>query len=509
MGKRYIKQYSPHINKTCEHKSQQSIEHNAKKQSESNSQEKNAIHQNRMDLNKEMVQVQLGNKGKSIEKKNMNKQKSVSGEDYKNSVTENHNNYQELKNKDQLWVVGNDKTTHYAVLKTDDFESKIDISRQATEYLCNNESLQEKIRQQYVKDGSVLYQNKQGQLFTDKECTDQKLSDIKGNKHFVLSLDQDNKPSHAYVLHKNGKEERLLWCNNPSYNNMIDLKSEITVNLENISQRAESKMQQKVIAMNGKFKETEQLLNNLISQESFQFLKDIELNKGIGTNDAIIKNINSKLKEKGHKLVFNQKWYVRRDSVYDKNNNLNIRVTIKKLEHGNFCFAVTDEHKQSNRISKPGQLDKNMNDSINKKIPADNNKVLKDHKPLDHEAHHLIPDAVAQNHPLIKAAMDNNAFNIDHASNGIWLPNNEMAKEKYTYSKENNLPIHDGSHRRWNEKVEFLLNVEKHKLEIKHKKKISQIDVKEISKAIESAEQLLRENITTKQQLVTEGGYLK
>ena len=139
MGKRYKKQYSPHIQKTREHKAQLSIEQKAKKQSESSSQEKNAIHQNKMDLNKEKDQVQLGDKGKSIEKKNMNNQQSVSGEDYKNSVTENHNNYQELKNKDQLWVVGNDKTTHYVVLKTDDFESKIDISRQATEYLYNNE----------------------------------------------------------------------------------------------------------------------------------------------------------------------------------------------------------------------------------------------------------------------------------------------------------------------------------------------------------------------------------
>jgi hypothetical protein len=99
---------------------------------------------------------------------------------------------------------------------------------------------------------------------------------------------------------------------------------------------------------------------------------------------------------------------------------------------------IQEGNPQSNRISKPGLLVKNLGGA-------------EEH----HQGHHLIPDAVVRDHPLTQAAMKNGKppYNLDEASNGIHLPSNDDGK-----IVSPDLPLHNGSHPEWNEHARRKLN---------------------------------------------------
>ncbi|QSV66929.1 MAG: DUF4157 domain-containing protein [Aphanizomenon flos-aquae DEX188] len=99
---------------------------------------------------------------------------------------------------------------------------------------------------------------------------------------------------------------------------------------------------------------------------------------------------------------------------------------------------IQEGNPQSNRISKPGLLVKNLGGA-------------KEH----HQGHHLIPDAIVRDHPLTQTAMSNGKppYNLDEASNGIHLPSNDNGK---TVSPD--LPLHNGSHPEWNKHAQQKLD---------------------------------------------------
>ena len=84
----------------------------------------------------------------------------------------------------------------------------------------------------------------------------------------------------------------------------------------------------------------------------------------------------------------------------------------------------------SERISKPGALSKAVGG-----------------EQKGYQFHHLIPDAVVRKHPLTLEAIKRGEppYNLDAASNGIRLPANEETKKDHP-----DLPMHKGSHPKWN-----------------------------------------------------------
>ena len=58
------------------------------------------------------------------------------------------------------------------------------------------------------------------------------------------------------------------------------------------------------------------------------------------------------------------------------------------------------------------------------------------------QAHHLIPDNVYQSHSLTRLARELDAFDIDDARNGMWLPADEIARD----SAAPGLPLHNTNH---------------------------------------------------------------
>jgi hypothetical protein len=70
-------------------------------------------------------------------------------------------------------------------------------------------------------------------------------------------------------------------------------------------------------------------------------------------------------------------------------------------------------------------------------------------RPLNHEAHHLVPDAVVQDHPLFEAARTRGSppYDLDRASNGIYLPNTDADRIP---GVTDHLPVHSGSHPQYN-----------------------------------------------------------
>jgi hypothetical protein len=74
----------------------------------------------------------------------------------------------------------------------------------------------------------------------------------------------------------------------------------------------------------------------------------------------------------------------------------------------------------------------------------------------NHQVHHLIPVAVVRDHPLTQAAMKRKLpYGLDEKSNLMYLPSNNKGKKQ---KKSRNLPLHNGSHPKWNENARNILN---------------------------------------------------
>ena len=74
----------------------------------------------------------------------------------------------------------------------------------------------------------------------------------------------------------------------------------------------------------------------------------------------------------------------------------------------------------------------------------------------NHQVHHLIPVAVVRDHPLTQAAMKRKPpYGLDEKSNLMYLPSNNKGKKQ---KKSRNLPLHNGSHPKWNENARNILN---------------------------------------------------
>ncbi|MBD1920028.1 DUF4157 domain-containing protein [Microcoleus sp. FACHB-831] len=127
------------------------------------------------------------------------------------------------------------------------------------------------------------------------------------------------------------------------------------------------------------------------------------------------------------------KQLIRRLKVDD---NLYQRLTVNTVD-GKDIISLGKA--KSNRISKSGELTKNLKED--EEARGDTNDYT------GHQSHHLIPDAVVRDHPLTKAARERGEppYNLDDATNGIRLPSKDQSRRNSP-----KLPPHKGSHPDWN-----------------------------------------------------------
>jgi hypothetical protein len=131
---------------------------------------------------------------------------------------------------------------------------------------------------------------------------------------------------------------------------------------------------------------------------------------------------------------------------------------------------------KSPRISKPGEL-------------ADQLGGPKD----GYQAHHVVPDEVVRSHVLCKEARARGKppYNLDNVSNGIMLPCTEKARRK-----EPHLPLHSGSHPKWNaharQKVE-----DRYEILLAQHGSLAKIPDKKLTPAILAVEIELQDDILT------------
>ena len=224
-------------------------------------------------------------------------------------------------------------------------------------------------------------------------------------------------------------------------------------------------------------------INNLDSIENYQ--------KNLFKGDKLKSLLNDKLREIGFTLVplqddwdfkLENTFYIKRHSIKNESGIEKVRLKIGKKPDGKHYFLIDTQNNQLfftkyNRISVPGKLNKNLEKALGKQ------------RPENHVGHHLIPDAIAKNHPFIRALSKMKLFDIDHALNGIFLPKDQEAKDNCPESK--NLPIHKGPHPEWNVFVMKLLDNKQGELKKKYKKKISEIDPSILSKALRGIEETL------------------
>jgi len=120
-------------------------------------------------------------------------------------------------------------------------------------------------------------------------------------------------------------------------------------------------------------------------------------------------------------FTLNGRKYIKR---IDTNSNLK-RLTVDENN-------IIVEYDGSQRISVPGNLARNLG-------PA----------PSNHQAHHLIPDAVVRTHWFYVAvrARQGNTYDLDRASNGIYMAN---AEEFFIDGISKQYPTHNGSHNKYN-----------------------------------------------------------
>jgi hypothetical protein len=147
--------------------------------------------------------------------------------------------------------------------------------------------------------------------------------------------------------------------------------------------------------------------------------------------------------------------------------------TYPHLSVGPDGSIVADAGRVSNRISKPGKLRKVLGTGPN------------------HEAHHLIPDAVARDNPLAQMARERGVWDIDRKPNGISLPANAEG-----LAETPDLPLHSGSHREWSEHAYDVLERERANL-IADYGDISAVPDDVLAETMGSVENQLRGDITT------------
>ena len=405
------------------------------------------------------------------------------------------NPYDELKKNKKNWTVGPDGSNLFASIKIEQFDKNEDKIKQANEIIRNNKDIQDNIHKNFVKDGNILFADKNGLLYYDKNFSKQKIDSIRGKKHFIFPVDNEKKSRNPYVLNADGTKVNLTWNQHPENNENMDLIPETTkkmLDLENqTNETIQDKNNEQYKTIGSDLGKISSFISKMDSLETMQ--------KGLKQGESLKNKINKELDKIGHSLVVTKNyWYVRRDTAKDIRGNNKVRLTIGKKpdgQHyfkigGNLKYEIKDGNyiikKAYNRISTPGKLNQNLE------------KESARLRPDEHEAHHLIPDSIAQKEPLTKMAIKN-GYNIDNASNGIWLPNNEQAKNNYNVSKAKDLPIHAGNHPAWNKEAKRIIRQKQIELMESHKgKKLSQIDGKQIVQAVEEVEKILRKKIETK-----------
>ena len=108
----------------------------------------------------------------------------------------------------------------------------------------------------------------------------------------------------------------------------------------------------------------------------------------------------------------------------------------------NHIIENENEGHTSNRISVPGRLTTALGG-----------------RKANHQAHHVIPDAVVRDHNLMKIARQDIGYNLDEEHNGLMMPCNEEGL------KQTPIAIHMGSHPNYNAAVTEHLDLEKAALE--------------------------------------------
>lgn len=93
------------------------------------------------------------------------------------------------------------------------------------------------------------------------------------------------------------------------------------------------------------------------------------------------------------------------------------------------------------RLSKPHRVAKNVKKHLLGGKP----------RPAHHQAHHLVPDQVVRDHPLMRAAHERGLFDLDDPSNLVLLAKNAEAREAGKIATD--LPLQSGSHKNYNELV--------------------------------------------------------
>jgi hypothetical protein len=73
--------------------------------------------------------------------------------------------------------------------------------------------------------------------------------------------------------------------------------------------------------------------------------------------------------------------------------------------------------------------------------------------PQNHQAHHIVPDNVVRKSPLYQVGIEKNLYDVDRASNGIYLA--ETADDMVNATKK--YPLHFGSHPEYDKEVESLI----------------------------------------------------
>jgi hypothetical protein len=124
-----------------------------------------------------------------------------------------------------------------------------------------------------------------------------------------------------------------------------------------------------------------------------------------------------------------------------------------------------------------------------KRIPGKLTKNMPGGSLDNHQAHHLIPFAVARDHKLTREAMRRGIWDVDNGNNGINLPCNEEGKQISP-----DLPLHSGSHPDWSEMVKNLLDAIVKKLTSNHGN-IHSIPSDEITHELNKLQNLLRRRI--------------
>jgi len=131
------------------------------------------------------------------------------------------------------------------------------------------------------------------------------------------------------------------------------------------------------------------------------------------------------------------------------------------------------------RLSNPTEMKKNMPPQAN------------------HQTHHIIPDNVARSHPLVIAARErgNPPWNVDNKANLINLPSTYAEYEKK--GRGQRLPMHEGSHPKWDREAVSVLTQEQEKLIKNEGKPLEEIAPEKITKAVLNAEIRLRMRLRT------------